>query len=435
MSALRLQPDRPWEPAVLRLGVAFALAYDACFLTLFGLSSILDRPSRLEELGRPIRVLGSVPALVGVLLVALVALFRFARRPGRLLEGGLALAATGLLMTFFQAYTSNTSRLMVFGGAVMLGWLAGLVWARLARETRRSESVAASSALAVFATTFVIAALAKIQASGWTWAHDSTLRSTILIHWDPDPSSWRRHLQDLFLTSVPGLGVLPAITLFMQATAFLMLVSRPLRYLYAGFFFIFQLVVFSVTPIPPQTVGLLALIFGWPGAWVARRLERRREDPTRSPAGPSTGAGGEDPDLAVASDPSWSSLARPAAALIVAAALVALMPWERCLGSPAPPSESPFTAGQSEGPYTVRDVTAPSGGRYSLYLARHEVSDEDSQRPSLIELLVRPRAEPPPVQCAGPTITSGPLALCLAHSSPLQDPDAAEAARRMLRQQ
>lgn len=404
------EPTGASEPRLFRYGVAAALLLDAAVLLALDLLSLSERPARLAEVDHPIAALGSPPLLVAVFAAAALALAAFARRPARLAAGAAALVLTGLLMTFFQAYTRSTSQFVVFGGAAMLGWLAGLLFARIVRTPGRAsdaERLAATGALAVYAAIYVRAGLNKLLVSGLDWVDPSTMHSTLLIHWDPDPESLRRRFQEAALAFPATSAALTGAVVLVQLGAFSMLLSRRARLAVAGVLTGFHLAVFAVTPILFQTALFLSLLVGLPGALLARRL---RPDPAPSAPG---------------EPPSRARLALAAAALASLAGAAAAIPWERLHPRPIEDARERLAEGATSGSFTVTEVTEPGGDRFAVYVRSADFG--------LARVLVLPPEAGPFPECGPEARTEGRLHVCVTTDSPYRGAEAVEAVVRLVR--
>ncbi len=182
--------------------------------------------------------LGGSP-LVAVLLVAgTAAMVQFARKPGQLAAGALALAAMALLVEADGALNEGPKRHFFAPGLALLGWLAGLAFARLlARHSGRTraelvawqEIHAEMGAVAALAGNYVDAVASKLWHVGPGWANDTTLRAVILAHHPLGDGSLAGQYAHAVAGSAVASQVLSIATLFVQGGACLMLLGPRWR--------------------------------------------------------------------------------------------------------------------------------------------------------------------------------------------------------------
>jgi hypothetical protein len=208
-------------------------------------------------------MLWSRPLATGaVALVGLLALFRFARREGRLLSGLAGLLAVTLLCESHAALAEGPMRIFFQGGATLFGWLCGLAWARGIGREEEGESLAESGSVAALAATYVAAAGSKLLASGLSWADADALRAVVLSQHRID-GAFGGYANAI--GSHAGLArALAAGTLISQAAMILYPWSPRARALTGTLALAFHLNVWLLTPILfPQAMALL-LVFSYP---------------------------------------------------------------------------------------------------------------------------------------------------------------------------
>jgi hypothetical protein len=264
--------------ATLRRVLAAVVAIDFCaFPFLLG----ADRASELArgaELGPFSDLLSRTPTSVAVAAVGLVAIVRFALRPGRLGAGAVALLALILLNTTHAQLYGSPWRHLYYGGLVLAGWLAGLVAGRV-RGTPTDESWARVGGLALLGAAYLNAGISKLVFGGLDWLSGAVIQA-IIVSQDGlvggDAISVYRH----FIVETPA-----AVSLFSIATvAFelagpLMLCGRRLRLLVVAGLLGMHLNILLLTHILYWQSMVLLVVFGLspdPVEAVPPSAERRR---------------------------------------------------------------------------------------------------------------------------------------------------------------
>ncbi len=219
--------------------------------------------------------LGGSP-LVGVLLaVGLGALWRFARQPGQVRAGVVALLTMALLVEADAALNEGPKRHFFAPGLALLGWIVGLAFARLsawragqheAVDVQWLEAHAEMGAVAALAGNYVDAVGSKLLHVGAHWANDTTLRSIVLAHHTlGDPSLAGRYAA-FVAGNAPVAQALSIATLLVQGGACLMLLGPRWRLIAGLAIFLFHSNVELLTGIgygPARTL-LLLFCLPWP---------------------------------------------------------------------------------------------------------------------------------------------------------------------------
>ncbi len=228
--------------------------------------------------------LGGSPLVGLLLIVALLAIGQFARKPGQLAAGALALAAMALLVEADGALNEGPKRHFFAPGLALLGWLAGLAFARLlawrsgharADLTAWQEIHAEMGAVAALAGNYVDAAASKLLHVGPGWANDTTLRSVILSHHPLGDGSLAGQYAHFVAGSAAASQVLAVATLVVQGGACLMLIGPRWRLLAGLAVFAFHCNVELLADIGYGPARMTLLLFCLPWPLFLPRLLRR----------------------------------------------------------------------------------------------------------------------------------------------------------------
>ncbi|MCA9695225.1 MAG: hypothetical protein R3A51_22875 [Nannocystaceae bacterium] len=188
--------------------------------------------------------------------------FAFARKP--LAPGLVALAAIGLLNESFSAYISQPWRMFFSAGAMLCGWLFGLVIARVTgADPERADRLGEAGATAGLAATYVGAGIQKLVAGGFLQSR--ALRAHIFTHHEVDDVSPLGHLSQLVATTPWMAEALEYVVVVIQVGAILYLVGPRLRMLWGALLICFHLgtLVFLHIIYIEATALLLAFSFPW----------------------------------------------------------------------------------------------------------------------------------------------------------------------------
>jgi hypothetical protein len=269
----------------LRLLIALVSAADIIALAS---GVILNPPSPISHPMAPrfLLALGGRPELVlPIAAIGLSGLFLFARSGSAILPGLVGLGSLFLLNETHAALIEGPMRIFFAAGATLLGWLAGLGYARwlgYSREnTERAERLAEMGAVAGLCATYLGAAASKLLASGFSWADANSLRFIIFSQRgipDRSPFDWYAWT----VATHPSLAwTLSSLTLAIQCGALVYPFSRRSRFVCGTLLLLFHLNVWFLTPIlflEGMTL-LAAFSYPWP-RWIARI---RRHSPNPSP--------------------------------------------------------------------------------------------------------------------------------------------------------
>jgi hypothetical protein len=267
--------------APLRVGVALVGCVDA-----IGLAVQIHRTAK-SELSHPaaprfLLALHEEPiTLAAIVAVAISCFVAFARRRCSVTTGLLALLALAVLSESHAALVGGPARSFYVIGAVTLGWVFGLAYARgvssggLRRAAANEERLAEIGAVGMFAATYVGAAASKLILGGTDWANSNHLRAIVASQHPVGDSS----LLGIYANAVVNHGGLSEAfglaTLVVQFGAFMLLISPTTRKVWTLAILGFHLNVLLLVHILYAESVVIAVLFGFPWPMLVARLRRR----------------------------------------------------------------------------------------------------------------------------------------------------------------
>lgn len=124
-----------------------------------------------------------------IVVIGLAALYLFARRPDALREGAVAMIAMLVINELILYVGLGARRRFFHSGSALIGWLFGLLVARLIARAQndegtpspsRSERLAELGAAATLGATYLGSAISKLAHGGLAWLSGDALRSALL---------------------------------------------------------------------------------------------------------------------------------------------------------------------------------------------------------------------------------------------------------------
>ncbi len=256
-----------WLPARgaprLRIVLAVVVASD-----LVGLGALLgtlrsDAFAEAVKLDAVDVFLSTLPARVTIGAVGLGATLLFARRPGQVGAGALALVALGVLSTVEAHLFGSPRRDFFFSGLCLLGWLAGLVVARVRGCRGEEESWAHTGALALLGAAYANAGISKLVYGGIGWASGAEVQATVVGQTGLVGGGLLGALRT-FVASTPALLTCFAVaTLTFELAGPLLLAGRRVRRLVATGLLGMHTGILLMTGIFYLESMVLLVAFGW----------------------------------------------------------------------------------------------------------------------------------------------------------------------------
>ena len=218
----------------LRWGLALLAA---AHLVILGLLLATGRVEALEGTTGPgDPSYGGWPAAV-VMALGLLAVWRFATDATAVLPGWVSLAALVVLGQLFGLVRGSPGRNFNYSALLLLGWLLGQAVARrmgLKSNDPRAAELADIGAVGAFAAIYVSSGLMKLTTGGAEWLDGTLMRLVTLAHHAPNDPSWTGQYADLVARGGPFVDALTIGVVVIETGAFVMLISRPGRRLWAG---------------------------------------------------------------------------------------------------------------------------------------------------------------------------------------------------------
>lgn len=272
---------------MFRKVLAFAFCLDSIGVFDIAYRAGEARPERVAELAGWLAVMGEhvgLRLLLGV--VAIVAMVRFSKAPGRVGMGLLALVATGINYTYCAEFTGSVPNVLVCSGLALFAWvltfaLAQFLWSGRGREPdllHQIERLASLAALAAFGVYFFKAGLSKYLNSGWDWADGSKIRA-LMVMYTTSTDSVVGSLQEQIIHSALLSRLLAIVTLMAQLGAIVYPFTRRGRLFIGPLLLGFELSVYALAGI--LAPGNLALIVGFSIPWRSLSAKDTPEQPPR----------------------------------------------------------------------------------------------------------------------------------------------------------
>ena len=226
--------------------------------------------------------------IVVLVIVTAVSIGGFARgRRAQLWFGLLALLCLAVLVESLAAHVGGHRRRFYGPGAVLAGWLVGLVVGRVrGADDARSERLAEAGAAGALAATYVNAGLQKLLAGGLF--RDHTLQAHILTHHHvDDPTVFGSIARHVALDPQLAMGLALA-TVVIQFGAWVFLLGPRARVVWGTLLISFHLGTLLFLHIIYLGATILLVAWSFPWGRLAARLRGRPRAATRP----------EDPPLA-----------------------------------------------------------------------------------------------------------------------------------------
>ncbi len=294
----------------------------------------------------------------GIILIGVASAVAFARRPGRLWEGTLALAGLILLSTAHAHLFGSPWRHLFYSGLCLLGWLLGLAVSRRGGAPR-DESYARIGSIALLGAAYLNAGVSKLAYGGGDWISGTPIQAVILgqdgLVGDGIVSLYRS-----WVVATPwAAGLFSFATVGFELAGPLMLVGRRVRLLVTAGLLLMHANIYLLTDILYWESMVFLVVFGL--SWDA---------PTPETLRPVTATRSHDRRLA------------GAAVVLATCALLAIVHQSRRFAHPEPASAAasvspepppiatpmlrqigPFTLGQTVGQsWSVESFSISDGG-------------------------------------------------------------------------
>lgn len=214
--------------------------------------------------------------LAALSAVGLLGLVAFARDRRPITGGLVALACMALLSEWITERFGATPHNMFYPGGMLLGWIAGLWYARTAAGGADREQLAEAGAVGVLAALYVGSGVSKVLHGGFGWADLTTLRSTILAQQGLGGWGWVEAYRSTVIENGRLAQVLAAGALGIELGGFLLLVNRSLRVFWGLLILGLHVNILLLCSIPYVEPMVLVPLFTLPWPALLGRLRRKR---------------------------------------------------------------------------------------------------------------------------------------------------------------
>ncbi len=232
--------------------------------------------------------------LASLLAVELAGLVAFARDRRPIVGGLVTLACMALLSEWITERFGSTPHNMFYPGGMLLGWIAGLWYARTtAREGLHGaavgadrEQLAEAGAMGVLAALYVGSGVSKVLQGGIGWADLTTLRSTILAQQCLGSWRWVEAYRSVVIEHPRFAQALATGALGVELGGFFLLVNRSLRVFWGLLILGLHVNILLLCTIPYVEPMVLVPLFTLPWPALLDMLQRKRPTEAAVPSPP-----------------------------------------------------------------------------------------------------------------------------------------------------
>lgn len=251
----------PWRTR--RWALSAVVAFDLVAFLAF-IPRAFERAAAANfELPWWVRIVAALPGRTAVVVAGLVATLAFARRRTPIISGALALLALALLSHTHAALNGAPWRHLYYSGIGLLGWLAGLAFAR-ARDLPDAQRYAGVVATALLGAAYFSAGLSKLLFGGIEWLAGETLRHAVVAQ-DGLIGAGLLHDLRLAVVNTPAIAAaLATATVGFELGGLIFLVGPRTRALVGAGLVLMHLSIFVLTGIAYVESIAVLLIFAWP---------------------------------------------------------------------------------------------------------------------------------------------------------------------------
>jgi hypothetical protein len=206
-------------------------------------------------------LLSRMPVVGVVVVIGIAAAIAFGRRPGRLWEGLLPLAALTLLSTVHAQLFGSPWRHLYYSGLCLLGWLLGLAVSRR-RGMPADESYARIGSIALLGAAYFNAGISKLVFGGVDWISGVPIRAVIVAQ-DGLVADGVASIYRSWVVTTPAVASLFSVATFgFELAGPLMLVGRRTRLCVALGLLAMHANIFVLTHILYWESMVFLLVFG-----------------------------------------------------------------------------------------------------------------------------------------------------------------------------
>jgi hypothetical protein len=221
--------DSAWGgTAFLRIALAAVVAADLLSFYSFLSDARADALAHGIALNRFCDLLTRTSVKVALVSIGIAAVVAFARRPGRVGEGMVALGVLALLSTAHAQLYGSPWRHLFFSGLCLAGWLLGLAvsgW----QGNPRQESYARIGSIALLGASYLNAGISKLAFGGFDWISGFPIQAIVVGQDGLVPGGLLGTYRIWLASTAAAAGVFSLATLGFELAGPLMLVGRKTR--------------------------------------------------------------------------------------------------------------------------------------------------------------------------------------------------------------
>lgn len=253
-------PD-PWRAS--RWILAAVVVFD--LLSFFVFIPAAERRALAASVEIPtwVSLVATLPGRAALVAVGLAGVVAFATRRASIAGGALALLALGLLSHAHTALNGAPWRHLFYSGLCLLGWLAGLVFARR-RGHADDQRHAVAGMTALLGAAYFNAGLSKLVFGGVDWLAGETLRHAVVAQ-DGLVGAGPLHALRMLVVDRPSIAAaLATATVAFELGGLLFLVGPRVRAAFAAGLVLMHLSILVLTGIAYVESMVLLLLFVLP---------------------------------------------------------------------------------------------------------------------------------------------------------------------------
>ena len=246
----------------------------------------MTRDSHYAQAAGPLHLLPNSPASAWFLFALIVAgLFFFAMDRRSTIAGTWTLAWMSVLSFWQRELFGTPSRNSFFPGVMLLGWVLGLVWARIVAGKEADqpkgrvfrERLAEAGAMACIAAGYTSSTLSKLFAAGFDWINPHQVRWLVLAQEPLGQWSWLVAYRNLVLDNPSVAWFSAFMTIVVEGGGFFLVLGPRFRLLWTAMIWALHINIILLCVMPYLEPMALLLVFAVPWPRIFRRP--RLEDP------------------------------------------------------------------------------------------------------------------------------------------------------------
>ena len=244
----------------------------------------MTRDAHFAAKAGPLHLLPNHPASAWVVYALICGgLFFMALDRRNILAGVWSLSWMSVLSYWQRDLFGSPSRNSFFPGIMLLGWVLGLVWARIIAGKEASlpegrvfrEKYAEAGAMACIAAGYTSSALSKLFASGFDWISHQQVRWLVLAQEPLATWPWLTAYRNYVLDN-PSVGWFSALmTIIVEGGGFVLILDKRFRLLWTAMIWALHLNIILLCVMPYLEPMALLAVFAipWPKIFKRKAIE------------------------------------------------------------------------------------------------------------------------------------------------------------------